>query len=262
VHGDEDIASSDKLLVDVQLGDRRPVRVLLDTRAQLRVLEYVESSETLGIHALETEDLDDGAGESAGRCFRCALHEENDGGGGDGLVDSGSRLIGEQTDLEGGEEGFRGEGGDRCSGDVGSGGAGPEGLPAEALDEAPGQPLYEIDISCLKAMSLTVVIARANMMPLGSLAAVLRVSMWMVETDAGCVRQGLGDKFPSVVMQSVSGGMTNLPSPITAPSFVNSQPTALTQHDIVPARVLEMHQISPMNSLKISLPWMGGGLIA
>lgn len=110
VHGHEDVAPADELLVDVELGDSGPVRVLLDAGAQLGVLEDVEGGEGVGVDALQAEDLDGGAGEAAGRGLGGALHEEDDGGGGDGLVDGGASLIGEEAGLEGAQEGLWSEG--------------------------------------------------------------------------------------------------------------------------------------------------------
>lgn len=111
VHGNQDVAPAHKLLVDVQLWNGRPVRVLLDARPQLRILEHVEGGELFGADALDAEDLDDGAREAAlGRLGR-ALHEEHDGRRGDGLVDGGSCRVGQETDLKGRQGG---DGGAEC----------------------------------------------------------------------------------------------------------------------------------------------------
>lgn len=80
---------------------RNPVWIL--TLPQLRILQHVKSNKLLRIHALQAQDLDGGPGEAAlGRLGR-TLHEEDNGRRGNGLVDGGPRLIGEQTGLERGE---------------------------------------------------------------------------------------------------------------------------------------------------------------
>lgn len=105
MHRDQNIRSTNKLLRDVELRNRRPVGVLLDTLTQLRIFEDVEGGELIGVDALQAEDLDGGARKAALRCLGGSLHEENDGRGGHGLVDRGAGLVGEQTGLEGCEEG-------------------------------------------------------------------------------------------------------------------------------------------------------------
>lgn len=101
VHGHQDVASTNKLLVQVQLRDGGPVRVLLDSLAQLRVLQDVEGRKLVGADALDAEDLDDGAGEAALGRFGGSLHEEHDGRRGHGLVDGAASGIGQQSHLEG-----------------------------------------------------------------------------------------------------------------------------------------------------------------
>lgn len=100
VHGHQDVASTNKLLVQVQLRDGGPVRVLLDSLAQLRVLQDVEGRKLVGADALDAEDLDDGAGEAALGRFGRSLHEEHDGRRGHGLVDGAASGIGQQSHLE------------------------------------------------------------------------------------------------------------------------------------------------------------------
>ncbi|KAI6773190.1 hypothetical protein HG531_000039 [Fusarium graminearum] len=102
VHRHQNIRTTDKVLLDVELRNRGPVGVLLDALAQLRVLEDVESGELVGVDALQTEDLDGGARKAALGCLGGSLHEEYDGGGGHGFVDGGAGLVGEEADLEGG----------------------------------------------------------------------------------------------------------------------------------------------------------------
>jgi hypothetical protein len=112
MHRDQNIAATDELLLDVQLRDRGPVRVLLDSRPELRILQHVESSELVGVDTLQTEDLDAGSREAALRCLGCSLHEEHDGCGGYGLVDCLLGLVGEEAPLgEGGLEAEDGRGG-------------------------------------------------------------------------------------------------------------------------------------------------------
>lgn len=76
VHGHKDISSADKLLVDVELRDGGPLRVLLDTYepnmsaytwsvidmhrptcSKLLILKNIEGSELGRVNALQTEDL-------------------------------------------------------------------------------------------------------------------------------------------------------------------------------------------------------------
>lgn len=99
VHGHQDVAAADELLVDVQLWDRGPVGELLDALAQLRILEDVEGGELVRVDALQAQDLDGGAGEAALGGLGGALHEEHDGRRADGLLDRGARLVGEEAEL-------------------------------------------------------------------------------------------------------------------------------------------------------------------
>lgn len=126
MHRDKNVGTTNKVLLDVKLGNRGPVGVLLDTLAQLRVLEDVEGGELVGVDALEAEDLDGGARKAALGCLGSTLHEEDDGGGGDGLVDGGSGLVGEKAHLEGSE---------RSDGSAESGGRGPDGDRPGSLSE-------------------------------------------------------------------------------------------------------------------------------
>lgn len=80
MHRNQNIRSTNKLLRNVELRNRRPVGVLLDTLAQLGILEDVEGSEFIGVDALEAEDLDGGARKAALRCLGRSLHEEHNGG--------------------------------------------------------------------------------------------------------------------------------------------------------------------------------------
>lgn len=126
VHRDKNVGTANEVFLDVKLGNRGPVGVLLDTLAQLRVLEDVEGGELVGVDALEAEDLDGSARKAALGCLGCTLHEEDDGGGGDGLVDGGSGLVGEEAHLEGSE---------RSDGSTEGGGRGPDGDRPGSLSE-------------------------------------------------------------------------------------------------------------------------------
>lgn len=132
VHRDQDVASANKVLVQVQLRDGGPVRVLLDSLPQLRVLQDVEGRKLVGADALDAEDLDDGAGEAALGRFGRSLHEEDDGRRGHGLVDGAASGIGQQSHLQGRE---RRDG--HAEGRQGSSncwpGCWPSSLPQEAL---------------------------------------------------------------------------------------------------------------------------------
>ncbi len=128
MHRDQNVASADELVLDVELGDGGPVGVLLDsynshltvnlpsgifsasdrersslhitpqrTCSQLLVLQHVECGKLLGVDALHAENLDARAGEAALRRLRCSFHEENHGGGPDGLGDCASGLVGQET---------------------------------------------------------------------------------------------------------------------------------------------------------------------
>lgn len=131
VHGHQDVASANKLLVQVQLRDGGPVRVLLDSLAQLRVLQDVEGGELFGAYALDAEDLDDGAGEAALGRFGGSLHEEHDGRRGNGLVDGAASGIGQQSHLEWRERHCHAEGREGSS--KCRPGCWPSSLPQEAL---------------------------------------------------------------------------------------------------------------------------------
>lgn len=64
---------------------------------------------------MQTEDLDGSARESALGSLRSSLHEKNDGGRADGLVDGGLGLGGEETGVEDGGE-LEGRGADGAQG--------------------------------------------------------------------------------------------------------------------------------------------------
>src|SRR5262249_54318964 len=66
----------DELAVDVELRNRRPVRVVLDALADLGILEHVDR-EVIG-DAGTLQDLDHGRRESALRKLRGALHVKHD----------------------------------------------------------------------------------------------------------------------------------------------------------------------------------------
>jgi hypothetical protein len=131
MHRDQDVAAANKLLVQVQLGDGRPVRVLLDSLPQLRVLQDVEGRKLVGADALEAEDLDDGAGEAALGHFGRSLHEEHDGRRGNGLVDGAASGIGQESHLEGRERNRHAEG--RQGSSNCRPGCWPSSLPQKAL---------------------------------------------------------------------------------------------------------------------------------
>src|SRR5215475_11283116 len=76
VHLAKDVAPADELAVDVQLWDRRPVRVVLDALPDLGILEDVDC-EVVG-DAGPLEDLDDRGREAALRELRRALHVQHD----------------------------------------------------------------------------------------------------------------------------------------------------------------------------------------
>lgn len=130
VHRDENIAASHKVLLNVELRDRGPVRVLLDSLSELWVLEDVEGGKLFGVDALKAEDLDRGAGEAALGHLGGSLHEQHHRRRSDRLVDGCPGLVREQARLEGSE---RGDGGAE-EGGRGADGGGPGGLPEEGLE--------------------------------------------------------------------------------------------------------------------------------
>lgn len=81
--------------------------IAVHTLPQLGILQYVESGKLVGVNALQTENLDAGAREAALGSLGGALHEEDDGGGGNGLVDGLAGGIGQPAVLveEDGAEG-------------------------------------------------------------------------------------------------------------------------------------------------------------
>lgn len=112
VHRHENVSAANELVGDVKLGNGLPVAVLLDTcpthvstslnwpsstsralpefqrtRSKVLILQHIECSELLRVDALQAEDLDRGARETALRRLRRALHEQHHGRRGDGLVD-------------------------------------------------------------------------------------------------------------------------------------------------------------------------------
>jgi hypothetical protein len=116
MHAHQDIATPDKLPANIQLRNRWPIAILLDPAPQVLILEYVEGGELARVDALQAEYLDRGAREAALRCLGCALHEEHDRCRGDGFVDGGADLLGQEARLEEGllyspRQGARGGGG-------------------------------------------------------------------------------------------------------------------------------------------------------
>lgn len=99
VHGDKDIATTDKLLVHIQLGDRGPVGVFLDayhstklipnhywrerrgregqTLSDFIVLQHIDCRKLCWVDALQPEDLHRCTRESALRHLRGTLHEQD-----------------------------------------------------------------------------------------------------------------------------------------------------------------------------------------
>jgi len=76
VHLPHDVAAADEFAVDVELRDRRPVRVILDALAQLLVLQDVERR--IARHAAALQDLGGGRREAALRELGRALHVQDD----------------------------------------------------------------------------------------------------------------------------------------------------------------------------------------
>lgn len=112
MHRNEDITTTDKLFlqqqlapeklyssrltyIDIDLGDGRPIAVLLDALPQLWVLQHVVCRKFLWINALQSKHLDGRSREAALRRLWRTLHEHDNGVRSDGLVDSGLGLFGE-----------------------------------------------------------------------------------------------------------------------------------------------------------------------
>ena len=74
-HLHHDVGSTDELALHVELRDGRPIRIILDALADLRILQHVDRLEG---DAEMVEDRDRAAGEAALREERGALHEEDD----------------------------------------------------------------------------------------------------------------------------------------------------------------------------------------
>jgi len=93
-HLADDIAAADELSLHVQLRNRRPVGVFLDSLAQLVGSEDIDA---LVVDAEVVEDLHDLTREAAQRLVGGALHEEHDVVGLDLVVDeimnSGHRSV-------------------------------------------------------------------------------------------------------------------------------------------------------------------------
>jgi hypothetical protein len=150
VHGHENIATTNELLVDVELRYRRPFRVLLDacricqlpmlkplrrmfgfaaesrrlrTCSQVLIFKHIECCELVRVYTLHAQNLYARPRESTLWCLWCSLHEQHDGGGGDCTVDCAADFIGEASNLEGREEARSRGGADR-----GCTGGGTEGL--------------------------------------------------------------------------------------------------------------------------------------
>ncbi len=100
MHAHQDIATADKLTTDIQLRDGGPVTVLLDAAPQILILEHVEGGEFVRVDALQAEDLDRGARETALRRLWGAFHEQHYRRGGDGAVDGAADFGGEEPGLE------------------------------------------------------------------------------------------------------------------------------------------------------------------
>src|SRR4051812_46305158 len=85
-HLHHDVRPADELTLDVELGDRRPIRIFLDALADLRILQNVDRL------IWRTEALEDGnraARKAALREQRRSLHEQDDLVGFDEVGDAG-----------------------------------------------------------------------------------------------------------------------------------------------------------------------------
>src|SRR5436853_1780037 len=84
-HFGHDVGAADELAVDIQLRNRRPIRVLLDALAYLLVLQNINGDQIL--HAARFQYLDRATRKATLGELLSALHEENDLVARDGLFD-------------------------------------------------------------------------------------------------------------------------------------------------------------------------------
>ena len=85
---------------DASSRQKREIRTL----PQLGVLQHVVGGKLVRVDPLQAEDLDARAREAALRGLGGALHEEDDGGGANGLVDGLADGVGEEAALGGQRE--------------------------------------------------------------------------------------------------------------------------------------------------------------
>lgn len=125
---EENVASTDEFTIDVKLRDCWPVtgrfvsrtthtqhttknsRELLDALPQLRVLQDVVRLDLLVRDTLHLEYLHRRTREAALRLLLCALHEEHNGRGRDGLLDLRASVRGDEPSRDGQRAGRE----DRC----------------------------------------------------------------------------------------------------------------------------------------------------
>lgn len=91
------VAAANKLAVEVDLGDSGPVRVLLDSSAELTVIETVVSGDLVRVHVLHLQNLDDSTAEAALGHVWGTLHEDNKWVLLHGAVNLGADVIREET---------------------------------------------------------------------------------------------------------------------------------------------------------------------
>lgn len=113
VHGDNDIMATNKFLVDVELRNSRPFAVFLNALSKLGVVKDIVGSKLFRVNALVSQDLDGVTGETAHGLLRSSLHKQDNGGGGNCLVDGRLDFVRKQTD---GAKSVKGTGSSRNAG--------------------------------------------------------------------------------------------------------------------------------------------------
>src|SRR5690606_31629830 len=95
---EDDVGTADQLAVDVELRIGRPVRILLERLAQLRILEDVHMRK---LGACGTQRSHGGGRESALRKVRRSFHIEHDGAGGKLRFDAFGDVSGSDSSEQG-----------------------------------------------------------------------------------------------------------------------------------------------------------------
>jgi len=101
VHAKDDITPAYELAVDVYLRHSRPLGKLLDAAPELLVRQDVKGLHLLAGHAVQVEELHDGAREAALGQLGRAFHEQDERGGRHGGLDLVAGVLREGPGMEG-----------------------------------------------------------------------------------------------------------------------------------------------------------------